>query len=211
MRPTSSSTLRSVLRTTAPRRLASTSSSAATAATAAAAAEGSAAASSTVQKKAQDALGTASAAAARAGTYARSALGPLGSRLSGLLGCPSSLPFQQQQQLITLFFPAYQQPVKYNLSVAREVLKYVYAAERLQPPTSLGAVLGTYSTLWARARSVGYWREVVRSGEYARLGVYALEAYGIFKVCFLLLPFLEISCISIVTFFYFVDWRDCGS
>ena len=77
---------------------------------------------------------------------------------------------------------AYQQPVKYNLAVAREVLKHVYTAERLQPPTSLGAVFGTYGTLWARARSLGYWREVVRSGEYARLGVYALEAYGIFKV-----------------------------
>jgi F-type H+-transporting ATPase subunit g len=77
---------------------------------------------------------------------------------------------------------AYQQPVKYNLAVVREVLKHVYAAERLRPPSSLGAVLGTYGTLWGRARSIGYWREVVRSGEYARLGVYALEAYGIFKV-----------------------------
>ena len=66
--------------------------------------------------------------------------------------------------------------------MAREVLKHVYTAERLQPPTSFGAVLGTYSTLWARARSIGYWRDVVRSGEYARLGVYAIEAYGIFKV-----------------------------
>jgi F-type H+-transporting ATPase subunit g len=82
---------------------------------------------------------------------------------------------------------AYQQPVKYNLAVAREVLKHVYAAERLQPPTSLVAVLGTYGTLWARARSVGHWSEVVRSGEYARLGVYALEAYAIFKVAFLFL------------------------
>jgi F-type H+-transporting ATPase subunit g len=68
--------------------------------------------------------------------------------------------------------------------VTREILKHIYTAERLQPPTSLGAVLGTYSTLWARARSIGYWRDVVRSGEYARLGVYAIEAYGIFKVRF---------------------------
>jgi hypothetical protein len=80
------------------------------------------------------------------------------------------------------FYAAYQQPIKYNFAVTREILKHVYTAERLQPPTSLGAVLGTYSTLWARARSIGYWRDVVRSGEYARLGVYALEAYGIFKV-----------------------------
>ncbi|KAI9442821.1 hypothetical protein F5148DRAFT_1256613 [Russula earlei] len=144
-----------LLRTTTQRRLASTTSSStsSSAETAASAAE----------KKAQDALGAASAIAARAGVYVRSSLSPLGARLSGLLG-------------------SYQQPVKYNLSVAREVLKQVYAAERLQPPTSLGAVLGTYSTLWARARSLGYWREVVRSGEYARLGVYAVEAYGIFKI-----------------------------
>jgi len=81
-------------------------------------------------------------------------------------------------------YPAYQQPVKYNLAVAREVLKHVYTAERLRPPTSFGAVSGTYGTLWGRARSLGYWREVVRSGEYARIGVYALEAYGIFKVRF---------------------------
>ncbi|KAH9050356.1 hypothetical protein EDB83DRAFT_2399960 [Lactarius deliciosus] len=146
--------LRSVraLRTTAPRRLASSSSSPAGDNAAAAA-----------QKKAQDALGAASAAAARAGEFARSALGPLGARLSGLLG-------------------SYQQPVRYNLSVAREVLKHVYTAERLQPPTSLGAVFGTYGTLWGRARSVAYWRQVVASGEWARLGVYAVEAYGIFKI-----------------------------
>lgn len=79
-------------------------------------------------------------------------------------------------------YAAYQQPVKYNLAVTREVLKHVYTAERLQPPTSFGAVLGTYSTLLARARSIGYWRDVVKTGEYARLAVYAVEAYGIFKV-----------------------------
>jgi len=55
-------------------------------------------------------------------------------------------------------------------------------AERLQPPMSLGGAFGMYGTLWARTRSLDYWREVVRSGEYAPLGVYALEAYGIFKV-----------------------------
>ena len=88
-----------------------------------------------------------------------------------------------------LFDAAYQQPVKYNFAVAREVLKQVYTAERLQPPTSLGSVLGTYAALWGRARSVGYWREVVKSGEWARLGVYAVEAYGIFKVPVLFLFF----------------------
>ena len=45
---------------------------------------------------------------------------------------------------------AYQQPVEYNLAVAREVLQHVYTAKRLQPPTLLGTVFGTYRTLWAR-------------------------------------------------------------
>jgi F-type H+-transporting ATPase subunit g len=86
-----------------------------------------------------------------------------------------------------VFDAAYQQPVKYSFSVAREVLKHVYTAECLQPPTSLGSVLRTYATLWGCARSVGYWCEIVKSGEWARLGVYAVETYGIFKVPSLLL------------------------
>ena len=85
--------------------------------------------------------------------------------------------------------------------MTREILKHVYTAERLQPPTSLGAVLGTYSTLWARARSIGYWREVVRSGEYARLGVYAVEAYGIFKVSFSPPHLYAMCCSELFGFF----------
>ena len=66
-----STTLRALRHARAPRRFGSTSSS-----------------SEAAQKKAQEALGAASAAAVRAGEYARSALGPFGARLSGLLGCP---------------------------------------------------------------------------------------------------------------------------
>ena len=127
---------------------------------------------------------------------------PLGARLSGLLGCPcpfSPIYFSEPAKHILHFvwfgvcfvYLAYQQPVKYNLAVARDVLKHVYTAERLQPPTSPGAVFGTYGTLWGHARSLGNWREVVWSGEYyARVGVYALEAYGVFKVRFVFfMPF----------------------
>jgi hypothetical protein len=89
-----------------------------------------------------------------------------------------------------------------DLTVAREVLKHVYATERLQTPMSPGAVLGTYGTLWARARSIGYWREVVRSGEYARLGMYALEAYDIFKVR-ITVPYLEGGGLIIVLWVFF--------
>ena len=70
----------------------------------------------------------------------------------------------------------------YNLSVAREVLKQVYVAERLAPPTSFSTVTSAYQTLWARASNPGYWREILKNGEWQQVGVYALEAYGIFKV-----------------------------
>ena len=76
---------------------------------------------------------------------------------------------------------AYREPLVYNFQVARELLKQIYVAERLQPP-SLSTVQNAYSTIWSRASNPGYWREVFRTGEYAKIGVYALEAYGIFKV-----------------------------
>ena len=62
------------------------------------------------------------------------------------------------------------------------------------PPAIAGAVFGTYGTLWGHARSLGNWREVVWSGVYyARVGVYALEAYGIFKVRFVFfMPFFPL-------------------
>lgn len=66
--------------------------------------------------------------------------------------------------------------------MAREFLKQVYVAERLQPPTSLSTLQNAYSTLWSRATNPAYWRELVRSGEWTKVGIYAVEAYGIFKV-----------------------------
>jgi len=77
---------------------------------------------------------------------------------------------------------SYREPVMYNLAVAREIVKQVYRAENLKPPTSLDAVKDAYLTLWSRARNPQYWRDVLRSGEWTKLGIYALEAYGIFKI-----------------------------
>ena len=86
--------------------------------------------------------------------------------------------------------------------MARKVVKHVYAAERLQLPTSLGVVLGTYGTLWARARSVGYWREVVRSGEFARLSVYAVERTA-FSRCVSLESSFFFLFLGLIVFFLF--------
>ena len=70
----------------------------------------------------------------------------------------------------------------YNLEVGRELLKQIYVAERLAPPSSVAQVTGVYQNLWSRISNPTYWREVIRTGEYKQIGVYAVEAYGIFKV-----------------------------
>ncbi|PSS05477.1 hypothetical protein EW026_g2382 [Hermanssonia centrifuga] len=118
--------------------------------------------SEVAQKKAQDALAAAQKYAGNAVEKGKQFLGPVGEKVANLLG-------------------AYRQPVTYNFSVARELLKQVYVAERLQPP-SLSTIQTAYSTLWARVRNPAYLRELVRSGDITKVGVYALEAYGIFKI-----------------------------
>lgn len=69
----------------------------------------------------------------------------------------------------------------YQLNVTRELLKHVYIAERLAPPTSFSTLQNAYSTIWSRAISPAYWREIASNGELLKVGVYAVEAYGIFK------------------------------
>ena len=86
---------------------------------------------------------------------------------------------------------AYREPLTYNFAIFREVLKQVYVAERLQPP-SLATFQSVYATLWSRATSAQYLRELARSGDLTKVGIYAVEAYGIFKVR----PFLLLSTFS---------------
>ncbi|KAI8995696.1 mitochondrial ATP synthase g subunit-domain-containing protein [Trametes punicea] len=115
-----------------------------------------------MQKKAQDAFASVQKGLGQAFQAGKKLLGPVGERVGNLMG-------------------AYREPVLYNLAVFREVLKQVYVAERLQPPP-LSAFASVYATLWSRARNLQYWRELVRSGDLTKVGIYALEAYGIFKV-----------------------------
>ncbi|EIN03516.1 hypothetical protein PUNSTDRAFT_94002 [Punctularia strigosozonata HHB-11173 SS5] len=115
------------------------------------------------QAKAKDFLATANVTGKKAIEAGKKALGPLGERVGNLLG-------------------AYKQPLFYNTAVAREFLKQVYLAERLQPPTSLSAIQSAYSTLWSRASSPTYWRTIFSNGEWVKVGVYGIEAYGVFKI-----------------------------
>jgi len=77
---------------------------------------------------------------------------------------------------------SYRQPLFYNLTVARDLLKQVYVAEKLAPPTSFSTWQSAYQTMFNRAKDVNYWQELLRSGAWAKVGIYALEAYGIFKI-----------------------------
>ncbi|KAH7910520.1 hypothetical protein BJ138DRAFT_1126806 [Hygrophoropsis aurantiaca] len=120
-------------------------------------------ASENAQKKAQDALGSAQKTAERLWESTKKVLGPLGERAGTMLG-------------------SYRQPLTYDFEVARALLKQIYVAERLQPPTSVSAVTSAYGTMWGRASNPAYWREILRTGEWAKVGIYAVEAYGIFKI-----------------------------
>ena len=71
----------------------------------------------------------------------------------------------------------------YNLAVAREIIKQVYIRESLQPP-NLSTIRSAYSSLWSQINTPGLMRTLVKSGEVGRVGVYGLQAYGIFKVRF---------------------------
>jgi F-type H+-transporting ATPase subunit g len=81
-----------------------------------------------------------------------------------------------------LLTPGYRQPLLYNLSVAREFFKQVYIREGLAPPTDAATIQSTYQTLFARARDLNYWRGIAQSGEWAKVGIYGLEAYFIFNI-----------------------------
>ncbi|EJD06755.1 uncharacterized protein FOMMEDRAFT_117677 [Fomitiporia mediterranea MF3/22] len=114
------------------------------------------------QEKAQEALVAAQKGLAKAVEAAKKASGGVGERAGSMLG-------------------SYREPIVYNLQVGRELVKQVYIAERLQPP-SMSTFQSVYQTLWQRTTNLNYWRELARTGEYKRVGIYALEAYGIFKI-----------------------------
>ncbi|SAM76056.1 related to ATP20-subunit G of mitochondrial F1F0-ATP Synthase [Ustilago bromivora] len=89
--------------------------------------------------------------------------GPALKRVEGLLG-------------------GYSEPIKYNLSVASNIAKQVYVAEGLAPPTSLNTILSAYRQIWSKASDKGYWAQLLTKGDWKRVGIYAVEAYGIFTI-----------------------------
>jgi len=115
-----------------------------------------------LQKKATEFAASAQETLNKAWGVTKKSLGPFGERLAGALG-------------------TYRTPVIYNLQVTRELLKQVYVAERLQIP-HWTTFVSEYGLLWSRVRNPAFLRELVRSGEWMKVGVYAVEGYGIFKI-----------------------------
>ncbi|KAK0467328.1 uncharacterized protein EV420DRAFT_1326254 [Desarmillaria tabescens] len=108
------------------------------------------------QEKAQEVAGKAFEQGKAGAEKIIKALGPLGERAGSLLG-------------------AYREPIVYNFAVVRSLAKQVYVAEGLAPPKSIAEVKVAYKEIW---ESTLKWRQL----NFAKVGVYALEAYGIFKI-----------------------------
>jgi F-type H+-transporting ATPase subunit g len=135
------------------------------------------------QKKAAEYLAIAQTNLAKVWGITKKGLGPVGEKLGGALGGTLLLLRNSEYCIHEACLLAYRAPVTYNLHVTRELLKQVYVAERLQPP-QWTTVVNTYNTLWSRVKNPAYLRELANSGEWMKVGVYAIEGYGIFKVCF---------------------------
>ncbi|SPO22726.1 related to ATP20 - subunit G of mitochondrial F1F0-ATP Synthase [Ustilago trichophora] len=89
--------------------------------------------------------------------------GPALKRVEGLLG-------------------GYSEPIKYNLSVAGNIAKQVYIAEGLAPPTSLHSITSAYRHIWSKIADKSYWTQLLTKGDWKKVGIYAVEAYGIFTI-----------------------------
>ncbi|BGP38568.1 hypothetical protein JCM10450v2_002517 [Rhodotorula kratochvilovae] len=104
----------------------------------------------------------AQAAAASAQATASKALSGVQSRLASLLG-------------------AYREPVVYNAQVAKELVKQVYIAEKLAPP-SFAQVSYTFRQFASQAPHASFWQKLYTSGQWKYVLIVAVEAYGIFSI-----------------------------
>ncbi|KAH9810583.1 mitochondrial ATP synthase g subunit-domain-containing protein [Melampsora americana] len=76
---------------------------------------------------------------------------------------------------------SYTQTISYNLIFTKEILKQVYLKENLNPP-NLNQIKLTYLQFFQNSTSLTFWKSLIDSGEYKRIGIYTLEAIGIFSI-----------------------------
>ncbi|GAA6063201.1 hypothetical protein JCM10212_000503 [Sporobolomyces blumeae] len=125
------------------------------------------------EHQAKQAVSDASAKANHAADKAKEVAGQATERANQLLGTV--------QQKVGDALGAYKQPIFYNAAVAKEFAKQVYQAEKLSPP-SFSSVSYAYQQFFRQAPHLSFWQKLYESGEYKRWVLYAVEAYGIFKI-----------------------------
>ncbi|KAJ7067217.1 hypothetical protein C8F01DRAFT_1120666 [Mycena amicta] len=111
---------------------------------------------------------------------AKTALGPVAEKAEALAGSTLQRLGPTGKKASEMIGPA-RKSFLYNFAVFREIVKQVYRAE-LQFPKDAATFRTAYETLYRRAIDLSYWRGIIQSGEIARVGIYAVEAYGIFKI-----------------------------
>ncbi|CAD7063349.1 unnamed protein product, partial [Tilletia caries] len=116
---------------------------------------------------------TASGAKATAET-AQSQLGNVAEKAKQLGG-----PYAERAQSI---FSSITESVVYNLRTVGALAKQVYVAKRLAPPTSTESILSACKSIWAFASNPVQWVRLVQNGEWKKVGVYSVEALGIFTI-----------------------------
>ncbi|KAJ7679067.1 hypothetical protein DFH06DRAFT_1165618 [Mycena polygramma] len=111
---------------------------------------------------------------------AKTRLGPAAEKAEVLVGSTLERLGPTGQKAAGMIAPA-RKSFLYNFAVFREVVKQVYNAE-LQFPKDASTWRTAYETLYKRAIDASYWRGIMQTGEIARVGIYAVEAYGLFKI-----------------------------
>ncbi|CAO1635431.1 unnamed protein product [Sympodiomycopsis kandeliae] len=77
---------------------------------------------------------------------------------------------------------SYADPLIYNLKVIGNIAKQVYIAESLAPPKSVATIVDSYKTFYSRAINKEYYQRLLKTGEWKKVAIYGLEAYGIFSI-----------------------------
>ncbi|KAJ7928747.1 mitochondrial ATP synthase g subunit-domain-containing protein [Mycena leptocephala] len=111
---------------------------------------------------------------------AKTTLGPAAEKAEVLVGSTLQRLGPTGKKAAEMIGPA-RKSFLYNVAVAREIVKQVYHAE-LQFPKDAATWRTAYETLYKRATDASYWRSIMDNGDIAKVGIYAVEAYGIFKI-----------------------------
>lgn len=65
----------------------------------------------------------------------------------------------------------YREPVVYNSKVFASICRQVWQAEKLSPPLELATWARAYSEIYSKAVNGGYWKNLLKTGAWAGLGV----------------------------------------